>query len=73
MFIRGLYSIFLKDWFKVIPREQFLILENGDLRTNRLSVLTQLADFLGTGKQRTILGIFFKKYVQFYPNGFDAR
>ena len=49
MLIRGLYSVFLSDWFKVIPRDQFLVLENKDLQTNRVATLETLAQFLGTG------------------------
>lgn len=43
---RGMYAKQLQRWFKVFPKEQFLILTNEDLARNFHSTLKTLHDFL---------------------------
>lgn len=43
----GFYPIFLKDWFRVFPREQFLILRTEDYSEQIEAHLKQLYSFLG--------------------------
>ncbi|MBR8827344.1 MAG: tetratricopeptide repeat protein [Gomphosphaeria aponina SAG 52.96 = DSM 107014] len=45
--IHGLYVYFIERWFKLFPREQFLILKNEDLSKDTAGVMKQVFDFLG--------------------------
>ena len=47
---RGMYFVFLREWLKVIPRRQFLILETEETRKDPKSTLLKLMDFLDTGE-----------------------
>ena len=38
----GLYSIFLKDWLKVFPREQIIIIRSEDYKKDILGTLKQI-------------------------------
>jgi len=44
---RGRYAEQLERWFKVFPREQFLILESGDLNRNFAETFERVYKFLG--------------------------
>lgn len=44
---RGIYVEFLKHWFSIFPREQFLILESEPFNGDPSSTLHQVYDFLG--------------------------
>lgn len=43
----GLYSVYLQDWLKVFPRDQFLILKLEDYSENQLLYIKQINKFLG--------------------------
>jgi len=46
----GFYSIFLRDWLKVFPREQLLILKTEDYSKDMAGHLKQIYSFLNIGK-----------------------
>ncbi|KAL7640341.1 UNVERIFIED_CONTAM: hypothetical protein RMT77_008605 [Armadillidium vulgare] len=43
----GLYSVYLKDWFKVFPRNQFLVIRTEDYKINISSTLQRIYKHLG--------------------------
>lgn len=43
----SLYIYYLREWFSIFPREQFLILKSEDLFTESVSTMKQVYDFLG--------------------------
>lgn len=43
----GLYSVYLQDWLKVFPRDQFFILRLEDYSENQLDYIKQIDKFLG--------------------------
>ncbi|ELT88376.1 hypothetical protein CAPTEDRAFT_195662 [Capitella teleta] len=45
----GLYAIYLKDWLKVFPRDQVLVLFLEDYRQRKTELLQEVSEFLGTG------------------------
>lgn len=46
----GLYSVYLKDWFKVFPRNQFLVIRTEDYKINISSTLQRIYKHLGLSK-----------------------
>ena len=50
LLIRGLYYQQLERFFRFIPKESLLILENNELRKNTLHVLNEVAKFLAIDK-----------------------
>ena len=55
--VPGMYTIFIEDWLKVYPRDQFLFLRFEDYRLNRTKELDKVAEFLETGD----MDLFFVK------------
>ena len=45
----GLYSVFLEQWLKVFPRDQFLVMRLEDVSANRMKYIMKAWSFLGTG------------------------
>ncbi|XP_064602186.1 carbohydrate sulfotransferase 15-like [Liolophura sinensis] len=45
----GMYSVFMKDWLRVFPREQFFIIRTEEYADNPRDVLQELYKFLGLG------------------------
>ena len=46
----GLYTIFIEEWLKVFPREQFHILRLEDYTEDKQLALNDIFQFLGVGK-----------------------
>ena len=46
----GLYSVYLKDWLKVFPLEQFYILRLEDYTQDQLGYIKKIHRFLGLSK-----------------------
>ena len=44
---KGIYVNQLKEWFKIFPKNQFLILDNSELEKNPQNVLKKIFLFLG--------------------------
>ncbi|XP_063447212.1 carbohydrate sulfotransferase 15-like [Mytilus trossulus] len=60
----GFYSVYLSEWFKVFPRDQFLILRTEDYTKDMFNHMSKLFKFLKAGelniKQMNDLGILSK-------------
>jgi len=50
-----MYESYLKDWFKVFPREQILILRLEDYSEDINNVLNKVYDYLGLRKYDIII------------------
>ncbi|XP_076104304.1 carbohydrate sulfotransferase 15-like isoform X1 [Mytilus galloprovincialis] len=63
----GFYYVYLLEWFKVFPRDQFIILRTEDYSTDVFHHMSELHKFLGAGdlsmKQMNDLGILSKEHV----------
>ena len=46
----GLYTVFIEEWLKVFPREQFHILRLEDYTEYKQLALNDIFQFLGVGK-----------------------
>lgn len=46
----GLYEVHLRRWFCIFSREQFLIIDEGVFRSDPVSILHKMEDFLGIPK-----------------------
>jgi hypothetical protein len=55
--IRSLYAMQLRWWFAEFPRDQFLILESGEMKRDPRRAYDEVCDFLGVGRWRPDAGI----------------
>ena len=56
----GFYFVFLQDWFRVFPREQFHIIRTEDYSRHMLTYLKEVYRFLGLRK-------FTRMVITFFP------
>ena len=47
----SLYSVYMRDFLDVFPREQIFVVKSEDYYQNRLTVIDKVTDFLDLGKQ----------------------
>lgn len=46
----GAYHIYFKEWLKVFPRDQILVIKFEDYARNRSGIMAKITDFLELGK-----------------------
>ena len=49
----GIYYVFIKEWLKVFPRQNFKFIRLEDYKSNEAQVLTDTIRFLGLGESNS--------------------
>ncbi|XP_072180130.1 heparan sulfate glucosamine 3-O-sulfotransferase 1-like [Diadema setosum] len=64
--VHGAYVIYLREWLKVFPRNQFLMIDGDAFIKNPLPALQEMETFLGLPKFFNEKSVYFDKHKGFY-------